>query len=487
MQDVAFESTYAELPERFYTRMTPTPVAEPRLIKVNRALAEDLRLDVAFLESADGVGLLAGNAVAPGSRPLAMAYAGHQFGNFVPQLGDGRTLLLGEVVDRRGVRRDIQLKGSGPTPYSRSGDGRAALGPVLREYIVSEAMAALGIPTTRSLAAVATGERVFRETILPGAILTRVARSHVRVGTFQYFTARRDGEAVRLLADYVIARHYPDLSSAMQPYVALLERVVEVQAELVARWMLVGFIHGVMNTDNTSVAGETIDYGPCAFMDTYDPATVFSSIDYMGRYAYQNQPGIAQWNLVCLAQCLLPLIDDDEQRAIGKAQAAIDAFPERYRAAWLDGMRAKLGLETADARDQALADDLLAAMAANDHDFTNTFRGLADIIEGDGDVADGMEAARLPTEWLATWRQRLAREAARPDERRAAMRATNPRFIPRNHRVEAALKAAMAGDLGPFEKLNGVLARPFDEQPENAEFTAPPQPEEIVRATFCGT
>ena len=493
MKELALESTYAKLPERFYARMAPTPVAQPRLIALNEALAGDLELDPALLSSEEGVQLLAGNRVAAESQPLAMAYAGHQFGNFVPQLGDGRAILLGEVFDGQGRRRDIQLKGSGPTPYSRNGDGRAALGPVLREYIVSEAMSALGIPTTRSLAAVATGERVFRETILPGAILTRVANSHVRVGTFQYFVARRDGEAVRLLADYVIQRHYPDAAESEDPYLQLLNRVVAAQATLIAKWMNVGFIHGVMNTDNSSVAGETIDYGPCAFMDTYDPATVFSSIDMMGRYAYQNQPGIAQWNLACFAQCLLHLIDQDETAAIAKAQAAIDAFSDLYEKAWLDGMRAKLGLANARDEDQALAEDLLRAMVANGLDFTNTFRGLGDLADPDGgapaadDAAWPDDATRLPAEWIGRWQERLALEDVPAPEKRARMARINPRYVPRNHRVEAALNAAMVGDLGPFETLNEVLARPFDDQPGNVAFTKLPEPNEMVRATFCGT
>jgi uncharacterized protein YdiU (UPF0061 family) len=492
MKDPAFESTYADLPERFYTLMGPTPVAGPRLVTFNEALADTLGLDRDALTDEAGVDLLAGNRVAATSRPLAMAYAGHQFGNFVPQLGDGRAILLGEVVGRDGKRRDIQLKGAGPTPYSRNGDGRAALGPVLREYIVSEAMAKLNIPTTRSLAAVMTGERVFRDTILPGAILTRVARSHVRVGTFQYFVARGDGEAVRLLADYVIARHYPDVAEAAEPYLELLKRVVGAQAALVAQWMAVGFIHGVMNTDNCSIAGETIDYGPCAFMDTYDPAKVFSSIDMMGRYAYGNQPGIAQWNLACFAQCLLHLIDADEAAAIAKAQAVIDTFADRYKGHWLDRMRAKLGLVTPQDDDQALADDLLAHMAQNGLDFTNTFRGLGELVETDGAPPEREtpwpdDARRLPKIWINAWRERMAHDDADAATRLAVMTQANPRFIPRNHRVEAALRAAMAGDLAPFEQLNAVLARPFDDQPENAEFAGVPAPEEEVKATFCGT
>src|SRR5450755_1257753 len=342
-----FQNTYVALPDNFFARVAPTPVDSPRLVKLNRPLAVHLGLDPDRLGSPEGTEILAGKRIPDGADPIAMAYAGHQFGHFVPQLGDGRAILLGEVIDADGVRRDIQLKGSGPTPFSRRGDGRAALGPVLREYIVSEAMATLGIPTTRSLAAVITGENVVRETMLPGAVLTRVASSHIRVGTFQYFAARGDTEGVRRLADHVIERHYPDLASTTRPYHALLQAVIARQAELVARWLLVGFIHGVMNTDNTSISGETIDYGPCAFMDGYDPATVFSSIDEMGRYAYANQPRIALWNLTRLAECLLPLFSDDQEKAIAEAQAALGEFAEIFSAAYQAGLRRKLGLFTA--------------------------------------------------------------------------------------------------------------------------------------------
>src|SRR5580692_9850287 len=370
---LGFDNTYARLPERFYARVSPTPVATPRLVKLNLELARSLGLDPHALASEQGVQILAGNRVAEGSEPLALAYAGHQFGHFVPQLGDGRAILLGEVIDADGVRRDIQLKGSGPTPFSRRGDGRAALGPVLREYIVSEAMAALGIPTTRSLAAVITGESVVRERLLPGAVLTRVAASHIRVGTFQYFAARGDTEGVRRLADHVIGRHYPQLADVDRPYHALLEAVIGRQAELVARWLLVGFIHGVMNTDNTSISGETIDYGPCAFMDAYDPATVFSSIDEMGRYAYGNQPRIALWNLTRFAECLLPLFSDDQEKAIAEAQEALGNFAEKFDGAYQAGLREKLGLFTAREDDPELANDLLKVIAENAADFTLTF------------------------------------------------------------------------------------------------------------------
>src|SRR5580704_1552598 len=341
-----FQNTYAAMPANFFARVAPTPVASPKLIKLNRPLALHLGLEPELLASPEGVEILAGKRVPDGADPIAMAYAGHQFGHFVPQLGDGRAILLGEVIDADGVRRDIQLKGSGPTPFSRRGDGRAALGPVLREYIVSEAMAALGIPTTRSLAAVVTGESVMRETPLPGAVLTRVASSHIRVGTFQYFAARGDTEGVRRLADHVIARHYPQAADTERPYHALLEGVIARQAELVARWLLVGFIHGVMNTDNTSISGETIDYGPCAFMDHYDPATVFSSIDEQGRYAYANQPRIALWNLTRLAECLLPLLSDVQDKAIAEAQAVLGDFAGRFTAAYQAGLRNKIGLFT---------------------------------------------------------------------------------------------------------------------------------------------
>jgi len=381
-----FDNSYRRLPDRFHVRMPPAAVAEPRLIAFNRDLAEELGLDVPAIEPA-AAAIFSGNALPAGAEPIAVAYAGHQFGSFVPQLGDGRAILLGEVIDRSGRRRDIQLKGSGRTPFSRRGDGRAALGPVLREYVVSEAMHALGIPTTRALAAVATGEPVYREEVLPGAVLTRVAASHIRVGTFQFFAARGDQDGVRTLADHVLARHYPELAEAERPYLALLAGVAERQARLVAHWMHVGFIHGVMNTDNMAVSGETIDYGPCAFMDAYDPQTVFSAIDHGGRYAFANQPNIALWNLARLAETLLPLIDPDPQAAIGQAREALGGFAERFEGFWLDGMRRKLGLATAEADDQALANGLLQAMAQGTADFTLTFRRLCDAAEAARSVA----------------------------------------------------------------------------------------------------
>jgi uncharacterized protein YdiU (UPF0061 family) len=486
-----FENTYAALPANFFARVAPTPVAAPKLVKLNRPLALHLGLDPDRLDSPEGAEILAGKRIPDGADPIAMAYAGHQFGHFVPRLGDGRAILLGEVIDADGVRRDIQLKGSGPTPFSRRGDGRAALGPVLREYIVSEAMATLGIPTTRSLAAVVTGERVVRETLLPGAVLTRVASSHIRVGTFQFFAARNDTEGVRRLADHVIDRHYSEAANADRPYHALLEGVVARQASLVARWLLVGFIHGVMNTDNTSISGETIDYGPCAFMDHYDPATVFSSIDEQGRYAYANQPRIALWNLTRLAECLLPLLADAQDKAIAEAQAVLGNFAEHFNTAYQAGLRSKLGLFTARDGDPLLAQDLLETMARNQADFTLTFRRLSDAAL---DPADDRKVRQLfaePTaydDWAVRWRQRISDEPQGAGIRQTAMRAVNPAFIPRNHRVEAVIEAAVnRDDFTPFEELLTVLAKPYEDQPGLSAYADPPEPHQRVLRTFCGT
>ncbi|MGE5152635.1 MAG: protein adenylyltransferase SelO [Bdellovibrio bacteriovorus] len=483
-----FDNSYARLPPRFYVRQAPASVAAPRLVRLNEALAADLGLDPTWLGSPEGVAVLAGNSVPEGAEPLAMAYAGHQFGGFVPQLGDGRAILLGEVLSPRGERFDIQLKGSGRTPFSRGGDGRAWLGPVLREYIIGEAMHALGIPTTRALAAVATGESVHREGALPGAVLTRVARGHVRVGTFEYFAARRDTEALRQLADYAIARHYPESAQHDRPYRAFLDAVIERQAALIAQWLGVGFIHGVMNTDNMSIAGETIDYGPCAFMDDYHPGTVYSSIDRGGRYAYGNQPRIAHWNLSRLAECLVPLLDEDPGKAVEEAQAAIDAFPARFEEAYLGRFRAKLGLATAHPDDGDLAADLLQAMAETGADFTNGCRALCDAAEGsEGGFLTELGDSRAATEWLQRWRLRLETEAAEPGARAARMRRSNPALIPRNHRVEAALAAALEDDLGPLDALLGVLACPWEDDPAGIPYRAPPNPHEVVHQTFCGT
>ena len=483
-----FDNTYAALPERFYARLDPTPVAAPRLVRMNTALAERLGLDADALASPESMQVLAGNVLPDGATPIAAAYAGHQFGHFVPQLGDGRAILLGEVVAPDGARFDIQLKGSGRTPFSRGGDGRAAVGPVLREYIVSEAMAALGVPTTRALAAVTTGEAVRRDTMLPGAVLTRVASSHIRVGTFQYFAARSDAEAVRLLADHAIARHYPDAATAEQPYRALLDAVVARQASLVARWLLIGFIHGVMNTDNCSVSGETIDYGPCAFMDAYDPAKVFSSIDQHGRYAYGNQPRIAVWNLARLAETLLPLLADDEDKAVEVAQDVLAEFSPRFEAAYFGGLRRKIGLVTEQDGDVTLVNDLLKLMAENAADFTLTFRRLCDAAADDGAVRALFADPAAFDSWAARWRWRLGEEAAEPAAIRDAMRAVNPAYIPRNHLVEAALNAAIErDDFGPFEQLLEVLSRPFEERAGFELYAMPPKPEERVLQTFCGT
>jgi uncharacterized protein YdiU (UPF0061 family) len=486
----AFDNSYARLPERFYARLAPIKVAAPRLIRVNAPLARELGIDPDWLASPDGVAALAGNRVPEGADPLAMAYAGHQFGHFVPQLGDGRAILLGEVRARDGRRYDIHLKGSGRTPFSRNGDGRAALGPVLREYIVSEAMHALAIPTTRTLAAVATGENILREEgPLHGAVLARVARSHVRVGTFEFFAALGDTEGVRVLADYIIARLYPEAAAAANPALALLESVIARTAELIARWQCVGFIHGVMNTDNTSIAGETIDYGPCAFMDAYHPATVFSSIDYHGRYAYDQQPRIAWWNLTRFAETLLPLLGEGEE-AVAAAKNALDAYPALFEAAHAKGLRAKFGFAAAGDDDLQVIQELFGLMAQARADFTLTFRHLCDSAEGnDAPLRTQFEDQATLGAWLGKWRQRLAlEEIASVTERAAFMRAANPAYIPRNHRVEAAIAAAQErGDFAPFEELLKVTATAYEDQPQFTRYADPPTPDEVVRQTFCGT
>jgi len=481
----SFDNSYARLPERFYIRQEPIAVAAPRLVFFNAPLAGALGLDAAALAGAEGAAIFAGNLVPEGADPLAMAYAGHQFGGFSPRLGDGRALLLGEVIGRDGQRRDIHLKGSGRTPFSRGGDGRAVLGPMLREAIISEAMAALGVPTTRALAVAMTGEAVLRERLQPGAVLTRVAASHIRVGSFQYFAARDDQEALKLLADFAIARHDPAAAEAANPYAALLTGVIARQARLVAQWLHIGFIHGVMNTDNMTMSGETIDYGPCAFMDAYDPGTVLSSIDHGGRYAYANQPRMAQWNLARLAETLLPLLAEQEEAALEIAQAALSEFAPAFEAAYYDGFARKIGIADRTSEDAALIEDLLRHMAEQGADFTLTFRALADTVEGDSDAARARFADPAAFDsWAEGWRARLAREAA-PAQ---LMRASNPAFIPRNHLVEAAIRAAEdRDDFRPFEALMAVLARPFEDQPEHAAFASPPKPEERVLATFCGT
>ena len=489
-----FTLHYSRLPERFYHAFTPEPVRAPRLIAFNRALAEELGFELAELPDDDELAqVFSGNRVPPGAEPVAQAYAGHQFGNFVPRLGDGRAVLLGEITDRHGRLRDLQLKGAGATPFSRGGDGRAPLGPVLREYLVSEAMHAMGIPSTRSLAAVASGEPVYRQRALPGAVLTRVAASHIRVGTFEYFAARGDTDGLRVLADHVIARHHPELADAAEGerYLGLAAAVQARQAALVAKWMGVGFIHGVMNTDNTTISGETIDYGPCAFLEAYDPRTVFSSIDQMGRYAYGNQPGIGQWNLARLCEALLPLIDADEQRAIDRAIELIRRFPERYQVEWLALMRAKLGLVRVEAGDAELAEALLTAMEAGAADFTLSIRRLSDSAESaaaDAALLELFEQSEAIAAWLPRWRERLALEARTPAAIAAAMRAVNPLYIPRNHLVEQVIRAGEDhDDFAPFHALREVLERPFEEQPGRAEYARPAVPAERVTRTFCGT
>ena len=482
---------YACLPERFFARVNPTPVEEPRLLEFNLGLAAELGLLRPELDAGALAGIYSGNVIPQGAEPIAMAYAGHQFGHFVPQLGDGRAITLGEARSRDGARRDIQLKGSGRTPYSRNGDGRAALGPVLREYLVSEAMHALGIPTTRALAAVTTGEPVYRETALPGAILTRVAASFVRVGTFQYFAARGDVDGVRLLADYVIDRHYPDAKTEERPYLSLLRAITGRQASLVAGWMHMGFIHGVMNTDNMAVSGETIDFGPCAFMDSYDPAAVFSSIDVQGRYAYGNQPHAAVWNLARFAEALLPVIDASADRAAELASQVLETFAQTFSELSLAGMRRKIGLSAREDGDAALAEDLLDAMHRNQADFTLTFRGLCDAAETEAGSAQVRSLFLNPgdyDDWAARWRTRLTREEVDPGARAEAMRRVNPAFIPRNHRIQQVIDAAVERqDFAPFAELSAVLSRPFHLQKGFESYADPPKSGERVLQTFCGT
>jgi uncharacterized protein YdiU (UPF0061 family) len=479
----AFDNSFVRELPGLYEPWQAAAVPEPRLLALNEALVAELGADAAALRAADGVAALAGNAVPEGASPVAQAYAGHQFGTFVPRLGDGRALLLGEVIDVGGRRRDLHLKGSGRTPFARGGDGKAAVGPMLREYLIGEAMHGLGIPTTRALSVVATGERVLREAgPLPGAVLARVAASHLRVGTFQYAATRQDPDVLRRLADYAIARHHPEAADAEHPYLELLERVLEVQASLIARWMLVGFIHGVMNTDNMTISGETIDYGPCAFMEAFDPGTVFSSIDHAGRYAYGNQPAIAQWNLARLAETLLTLIDPDTDAAIAAATEVLRTFPTRYDEHWSAGLRAKLGLAAEPLRDEALLDDLPTLLHDQRADFTSFFRALSASLRDDEPLGADLEP------WTERWRAELTEQHADPAAVAATMDRINPMYIARNHHVEDALTAATAGDLRPFEELLDVVARPFDERP-GLEGYAGPAPTSFTGTyrTFCGT
>jgi uncharacterized protein YdiU (UPF0061 family) len=487
---LGFRHSYSALPSRFYSHVIPTPVSDPKLVVFNTRLAQDLGLDPTILEP-EAAALFSGNRLPENAEPIAMAYAGHQFGVFVPSLGDGRAILLGELQERDGILRDVQLKGAGRTPYSRNGDGRAVVGPMLREYLISEAMHALGIPTTRSLAVVSTGEKVVRDGgALPGAILTRVAASHVRVGTFQYFAARGDQDAVRALLDYVIARHYPLAREADVPALAVLKEVAQRQVALITDWMLLGFIHGVMNTDNMAISGETIDYGPCAFMDSYDPKTVFSSIDHNGRYAYANQPVIAQWNLARFAETLLFLIDPDPEKAVTLATEVLEPFIARFDDRFLAGMRRKLGLSSAREADADLVRRLLTLMRHSQADFTLTFRRLALVAENPAEEAGLRELFEQRSGldgWLRDWRERLASDPQTASERTASMCSVNPAIIPRNHRVQAALEAAENGDYGLFRKLLEILQRPYDDQAEGSAYSQPPQSSERVLQTFCGT
>ncbi len=484
---IAFDNTYAQLPNAFYASVRPAQVTQPEFLRVNPALAELLGLDPEWLQSAEGLAVFSGNEVPNGAEPLAMAYCGHQFGNLVPQLGDGRAVLLGEVVGADGIRRDLQLKGAGRTPFSRQGDGLSALGPVVREYVVSEAMAALGVPTTRALAAVASGDRVYRETIQPGGVFTRVAKSHIRVGTFQWFAIREDHNNLQRLADYTIERLYPEAREEPNPYRALMRAVVERQADLIAYWMSLGFIHGVMNTDNMNISGETIDYGPCAFMDAYHPQKKFSSIDHGGRYAYGNQASIGQWNLARFAETLLPLLADEQEAAIEWAQSVLGEYQEIFQAALRQRFAAKIGLREGSVSNWELVESLLEAMAAAQADFTLVFRHLADALETDRDaeLETCFQGSPMLAAWLERWRQALV-PAERP-QAVATMRATNPILIPRNHRIEQAIQAANIGDYRPFQRLNDALQSPFENREAFAEYEAPPKPEEVVGATFCGT
>jgi serine/tyrosine/threonine adenylyltransferase len=475
------ENSYARLPGLFFSRLAPEPVRSPKLVAFNAALATDLGLNPEALHNDTAAPMFAGNQLPEGAQPLAQAYAGHQFGHFT-MLGDGRALLLGEQITPRGGRFDIQLKGSGRTPYSRRGDGRAALGPMLREYIISEAMHALGIPTTRSLAVVTTGEPVYRETVLPGAILTRVAASHLRVGTFQFAARWGTPDDLRALADYTLQRHYPCGEGEENRYLYLLRQVISRQAALIARWMLVGFIHGVMNTDNMALSGETIDYGPCAFMDTYDPATVFSSIDREGRYAYGNQPPIAAWNLARFAEALLPLLHEDRTQAVTIAQEAVGGFAGQYQQHWLAGMRAKLGVFNQEPDDEALVTELLRLMQNARADYTNTFRSLS--LDTSAPPVEGPEFTR----WHGLWQARLGRQLQPKEEALRLMQQTNPAVIPRNYRVEEALRVAVEGDdLSVMNRLLAVLANPFADSPEQAAYAACPAPSATPYRTFCGT
>lgn len=489
---VPFNNSYVQLPERFYSRQSPTKVKKPELIRANPELAQLLGIDPEWLSSDDGIATMAGNLIPNGADPIATVYAGHQFGSWNPQLGDGRAILLGEVIGTDRQRYDLQLKGAGQTPYSRMGDGRAPLGPVMREYIVSEAMAALGVQTSRSLAAVMTGESVYREETLPGAVLTRVAKSHIRIGTFQFFASKEDKDALGLLVDHVIGRHYPDSvqagASLNTRALTLLDEVMRAQAKLVASWQMIGFIHGVMNTDNVLLSGETIDYGPCAFMDTYNPETVFSSIDHGGRYAYRNQPSIAHWNMACLAQSLVLVLDDKQERAIEIAKEALDKFPEYFLDANISGMQRKLGLAERHEGDEILAKEFLDLLETHQLDFTLSFRRLSEL-SGSAPTASVSSLAGFPSpfdSWMTRWNTRLETEV-NPTRQQDMLR-TNPAIIPRNHLIEESIVAASTeGDFDLFNELIDNLATPFDLTGVDVRFARKPKSDQVVRQTFCGT
>ncbi len=486
---VPFNNSYVQLPDRFYARQQPAAVSKPALIRANDELATLLGISPEWLRSEEGVATIAGNHIPEGADPIATVYAGHQFGSWNPQLGDGRAILLGEVIGTDGMRYDVQLKGAGQTPYSRMGDGRAPLGPVLREYIVSEAMAALGIPTSRALAAVTTGDPVYREESLPGAVIARVAKSHIRIGTVQFFASRDDKEALELLVEHVLARHYPEAIGADtdNKALALLDAVMQAQAKLIAAWQMVGFIHGVMNTDNVLLSGETIDYGPCAFMDSYHPEAVFSSIDQGGRYAYRNQPGIGHWNLACLAQALVPVISDSEEEAVEMAKDALEKFPTYFLTENIAGLRAKLGFNTLKENDESLAKEFLDLLESHQLDFTLSFRRLSELA-GDEPALSVQSLAGFPSafdDWLTRWQSRCDEEAY--PERQARMLATNPAIIPRNHLIEEAITTATEGDFSLFHELVDTLANPYSLEGVDLKLAKKPRPEEIVRQTFCGT
>ena len=487
-----FDNSYVRLPSRFYSKQLPDPVSSPRLIRMNHALATQLGIDPGWLNSNQGIEMVAGNFVPAGAEPIATVYAGHQFGGWSPQLGDGRAILLGEMLVENGDRFDIQLKGSGRTIYSRGGDGRAPLGPVLREFIVSEAMAVLGVPTTRALGAVLSGDKVMRCGRIDGAVLARVASSHIRIGTFEYFAARNDTDALRLLANHVIQRHYPQTMQADQPIKAMLDEVVSTQANLIAQWQSLGFIHGVMNTDNMLLSGETIDYGPCAFMDHFDATSVYSSIDHQGRYAYRNQPHIAHWNLSRLTMALLPLLDDDQEAALASGQASIDNFPALYKSAYRQCMASKLGIAGTRDNDDELLQDLLDLMQVEISDFTLTFRHLADLADPDNKetelVSSLFEFSSAFKPWLARWHDRLGDDQRDARIRQASMHSSNPVFIARNHLVEEAIKAATnEQDFGPFNRLVERLQNPFKFDIADSRLATPPDDHQVVCQTFCGT